>query len=300
VLDLGEIVLSGVGKPADAPAFLNHSREAPDASEGSSSTVPGFLESEPGDKPAPASATGSVPADRSGDALDKIRDQIALTNQSEADRLRQDAMRRKAEEERQAALRRKAEQERLAALRQKQEEERLAALRQKDEQDRAAAERRRRRAQGAQALLEGFLTGFANGVGGGNKQPDQPGTLPDGTPEQPLKDIVVSSRRVTIAVWDTQCEDGDRISVRINGMTVVNNVTLTKARKSFDVTLSGPINSMELISESTGTDCPPGRVPLDQTVNSGAMAVSNAIEGGTQNWQLANRTRGSSAQIVVR
>jgi hypothetical protein len=245
-------------------------------------------------------AAAPVPSPASpGDALDKIRQEVALVNRSEAERIRLEAIKRKAEEERAAALRRKAEEERLAALRRKAEEERLAALRRKEEEERQAAERRKQRAGNAQAFLQGFLDGFTNALAGGN-QPGQAGTLPDGTAEQPLKDIVVSSRRITITVWDTQCEDGDRISVRINGRVVAGNVTLTNARQSFDVMLPEPINSMELISESSGTDCPPGRVPLDQTVNSGAMSVSDAIEGGTQNWQLANTTRGSSARIFVR
>ena len=101
-------------------------------------------------------------------------------------------------------------------------------------------------------------------------------------------------------MWDSQCEDGDRVSVRINGQTVVNNVMLTNARKSFEVFLPEPVNSMELVSESSGTDCPPGTVPPDKTVNSGAMTVSSAIEGGSQSWQLANSTRGSTARIIVK
>jgi hypothetical protein len=240
-----------------------------------------------------------VPAAGQGDALDKIRQDVARTNQSEAERIRQEAITRKAAEEREAAQRRKAEQDRLTAQRRKAEEERLAAQRRKEEEERLAADRRKQRAANAQTVLQGFLNGFTNALAGGN-QPGQAGTFPDGTAEQPLKDIVVSSRRITLTVWDTQCEDGDRISVRINGLIVASNVTLTNARKSFDVTLSEPINSMELISESSGTDCPPGRVPPDQTVNSGAMSVSDAIEGGTQNWQLANTTRGSSARIFVK
>ena len=297
---VGEIVLIGSGVPAGTPAFLDQSG-AGDASQTASNTVPGFLQSESGGKadvPVPP-VPGPAPVTSQGDALDKIRQEVARTNQSEAERIRQEALRRKAAEERAAAERRKAEEERLTAIRRKEEADRLAALREKEEQERLAADRRKRRADGAQAFLEGFLNGFTNGLAGAN-QPGQAGTLPDGTAEQPLKDIVVSSRRITISVWDSQCEDGDRISVRINGLTVVNNVTLTNARKSFEVMLPEPINSLELISESTGTDCPAGRVPPSQTVNSGAMSVSDAIEGGNQSWQLANATRGSSARIFVK
>jgi len=302
-VDVGEVVLSGTGTPADAPAFLQQTQATagPPASGGG---VPGFLQPGNGDTPPTqeAATPPKPPTGTAGEALDKIRQQVALTNRAEDDRIRQDAIKRKAEQERLAAIKRKEDEDRLAAIKRKEEEDRLAAIKRKEEEDRLADERRQHRGEGAQAFLNGFLNGFNNALAAGTQPgPADPSqTVPGGSNEQPLKDIVVTSSRVTITVWDSQCEDGDRVSVRINGQTVVNNVILTNAKKSFDVTLPEPINSMELVSESTGTDCPPGTVPPDKTVNSGAMTVSNAIEGGNQSWQLANGTRGSTARITVK
>jgi hypothetical protein len=302
VVNVGEVVLTGAGTPADAPAFLQQTQTASEPPPAGG--VPAFLGPEPGSAPSTTAGTTPArpPATGSDDALDTIRRQVALANRTEEERIRQDAIRRKAEAERLAAIARKAEEDRLAAIRRKQEADRLEAIRQKEEEDRLAAERRQRRAEGAQAFMTGFLDGLANAVNAANQtaaaEPAQPQSA--SIAEQPLKDIVVSSSRVTITLWDSECEDGDRVSVRINGRVVVNNVTLTNARKSFEVSLPEPINSMELVTESTGTDCPPGSVPPDRTVNSGAMTVSNAVEGGSQSWRLANGTRGSTAQIRVK
>jgi hypothetical protein len=302
VVDVGEVVLTGSGTPADAPAFLQQTQATSDPPP--SGGVPGFLGPDPGDtrNTTAGATTARPPATDPGDALDRIRQQVLGTNRSEEDRIHQDASKRKAEAERLEGIRRKAEEERVAAIRRQQEADRLEAIRQKEEEDRLARERRQRRADGAQAFMTGFLNGLANAVDAANQPAaaDPAASRQEPITEQPLRDIVVSSHRVTITLWDTQCEDGDRVSVRINGRTVVDNVTLTNARRSFDVSLPEPINSMDLISESTGTDCPPGTVPPDRTVNSGAMTVSNALEGGSQNWQLANGTRGSTAQIRVK
>jgi len=101
-----------------------------------------------------------------------------------------------------------------------------------------------------------------------------------------------------LRVWDAECEDGDRISVLVNGVPVIQNRTLFNGKESFEVDLPYESNTIEVYAENGGTDCPPGRTPPDETVNSGAISISNAVRGGQQSWRLRQRG-GSTARLIV-
>jgi hypothetical protein len=116
--------------------------------------------------------------------------------------------------------------------------------------------------------------------------------------EKFLQDVVVRSRQITITVWDTACEDGDRITVRVNGVAVFENHPLLNRKESRTVTLPSDDNTIEVFANNGGTDCPPGQTPLDKTINSGAIAISGAVSGGNQDWQIRQRT-GTTARLTV-
>ncbi|HEY8402897.1 MAG TPA: hypothetical protein VIK89_16640 [Cytophagaceae bacterium] len=64
--------------------------------------------------------------------------------------------------------------------------------------------------------------------------------------------IKVKSSNVTIKVWDHSIEDGDIISLNINGNWIIENYTLTKAKKEFTVTLKEGENHLVLYALNLG------------------------------------------------
>lgn len=119
-----------------------------------------------------------------------------------------------------------------------------------------------------------------------------------GTKEEFLEDIVVSKRTVTITVWDHACEDGDKITLIINGVVHLRNHELVNAKKSFQVTLPSGNNAFQLVAVDSGTDCPPKKNKSD-TINSAAISVSDAVSGGNQTW-LLKQGSSSNANIIVK
>ncbi|RZN82870.1 MAG: hypothetical protein EVB11_06775 [Winogradskyella sp.] len=170
-----------------------------------------------------------------------------------------------------------------------------------EQEQREIAERRKRNSE----ALVSILTDLSNAVKDKNKTtppPPQPApttqTNTGGQKEQHLRDIVVSKRTVTINVWDHGCEDGDKITLRINGITHLSNYNLVKKKKSFQVTLPSGNNTLELIADDSGTDCPAKANKAD-TVNSAAISVSDATKGGYQTW-LLKQGSSSRANFIVK
>ncbi len=112
-----------------------------------------------------------------------------------------------------------------------------------------------------------------------------------------LTDIVVKQQQVTIKVWDHGCEDGDVISLLLNGQTIFRNLRISKKGNSANVYLPLGQNRLRVIAVDSGTDCPP-KSNKAQTVNSAAISISNASKGGRQSWSLRQGDV-SDANIVV-
>lgn len=64
--------------------------------------------------------------------------------------------------------------------------------------------------------------------------------------------VRVKQKTVTIKVWDHGQEDGDIISLNLNGQWVIENYTLTKAKKEFKVTLKDGENHLVLHALNLG------------------------------------------------
>ena len=149
------------------------------------------------------------------------------------------------------------------------------------------------------ALMQGekgqfFLDTYTPPHPGDDPKPPPKPTPP---PRVDLKDIVVKSKRVTLEVWDHGCEDGDRITVRINGKTELSNHLLTNKHFKKQIVLDRMVNELELTADDSGTDCPPQK-DRSKTINSAAIAFSNGKKNHRQTWKLPMGAV-SRARIVV-
>ena len=119
-------------------------------------------------------------------------------------------------------------------------------------------------------------------------RPAPPPVQPPKPTPQPvigLKDIVVKQKNVTLEVWDHGCEDGDRITLRINGKTVLSNYRLTKKHFRKQIVLDNTVNQLELVADDSGTDCPPKK-DKSKTINSAAISFSPGVKNHRQTWSL--------------
>ncbi len=87
--------------------------------------------------------------------------------------------------------------------------------------------------------------------------------------DQPLKknekllgNVVATSRQLTLAVWDDAVEDGDTISVNINGDWVAKNFPVKKAVQFITVTLKPGANTITFIGNNVGS-IPPNTAVLE-------------------------------------
>lgn len=303
-------------RSSDVPSWLQpgEGTGSDSSSQGDSSSVPDWIAPESEDPPESqdenppswiASPGGRRDSPENRDRADRAveeagRELAQIYGEEDERRRRLEEQRRQEEERRREEQRRLEEERRLAAERRRALEEQA----EEEERRRAEEERRENRRAWEETLDRVLVAVLDNALG--DQQPPSPPSPPPSPPEprtepdeRRLEDIVVRSRRVTITVWDAECEDGDRITVLINDVPVLNNHQLFNRKEAFDVTLPYETNTIEVFANNGGTDCPPGRKPLDQTVNSGAITVSDAIQGGRQTWRLRQRA-GSKARIVVR
>ena len=68
--------------------------------------------------------------------------------------------------------------------------------------------------------------------------------------------ISAVSGKCMLKIWDDGIEDGDVVSVKLNGTLVLHNYTLTKGVKTIGLTLSKGENTIEIIAHNTGTRFP--------------------------------------------
>ncbi|MFN8436061.1 MAG: hypothetical protein U0V72_00370 [Cytophagales bacterium] len=71
-----------------------------------------------------------------------------------------------------------------------------------------------------------------------------------------LDQVKVKSKKITIDIYDPYREDGDRVSILLNGKTVLDNYTVTQKHYSFEVELWPGENNMVFHAENLG-DIPP-------------------------------------------
>lgn len=99
-----------------------------------------------------------------------------------------------------------------------------------------------------------------------------------------LQNVTVSQENVTLTFWDHGKEDGDIITLYLNGKVIKANIKLTKNKKSFPVTLNPGRNIFEVEAVNEGS-LPP---------NTATVSISNVIKGrGTQIYRRKSGQRDS-------
>jgi hypothetical protein len=93
------------------------------------------------------------------------------------------------------------------------------------------------------------------------------------TPEEPkvtppekrdlkiIKDFNITPKVVIIDVWDNDVEDGDRVSVMLNGRWILRNYAVTKNKKKVEITLSAGVNKLVFHADNLGK-MPPNTATL--------------------------------------
>tara|TARA_B110000003_G_scaffold44726_2_gene42377 strand:- start:2638 stop:3291 length:654 start_codon:yes stop_codon:yes gene_type:complete len=74
--------------------------------------------------------------------------------------------------------------------------------------------------------------------------------------DQDLGSFRTQSKSVKIICRDFQYPDGDRVTISINDIPIIKNITLRKSYQSFDVTLQVGINKIAFIALNQGTSGP--------------------------------------------
>ncbi len=116
------------------------------------------------------------------------------------------------------------------------------------------------------------------------------------------KQVTVNTRVVKIFVWDDNQEDGDIISVQLNGKWVIQNFTLTKAGDEFEVELEGQQNFLILHAHNLGS-IPPntaGVAILDENGNQQVTMRSNMQVSEALNIQYHKKNKESKKTKVVK
>ena len=68
--------------------------------------------------------------------------------------------------------------------------------------------------------------------------------------------VSVSTDRCMLKLWDDGLEDGDIVSVKLNGVLVLHNYVLKKDIKTVGLTLTKGENTVEIIAQNTGSRFP--------------------------------------------
>ena len=106
--------------------------------------------------------------------------------------------------------------------------------------------------------------------------------------DQDLGSFRTQSKSVKIICRDFQYPDGDRVTIMINDIPVIRNITLTRAYQGFDVPLEVGINKISFIALNQGTSGP-NTAAFKVYDDSGNVISSNE-------WNLAT---GAKAVILI-
>ena len=71
-----------------------------------------------------------------------------------------------------------------------------------------------------------------------------------------LGNVEVSSRKITLAIWDDAVEDGDSISLSINGNWIVQGLAVKKRPQFIIVTVEPGQNKITFIADNLGSIVP--------------------------------------------
>ena len=78
-----------------------------------------------------------------------------------------------------------------------------------------------------------------------------------------VKELTVRSKNITIDLWDNKEQDGDIVSVYLNGEPIISKYSLTKDKKQFQVQLNASkSNDLFLYAHNLGT-IPPNTVSIE-------------------------------------
>jgi hypothetical protein len=112
-----------------------------------------------------------------------------------------------------------------------------------------------------------------------------PTTTTTAATPQNLTDVTVDRRDVTITVWDHGVEDGDIITIYLNGKVLKSNLKLTNKRQTFQVILTGGQNRFEVEAVNEGSTPP----------NTATVEISNVTKGKPN--QVYERKAGQRASM---
>ncbi len=78
-----------------------------------------------------------------------------------------------------------------------------------------------------------------------------------------VQELLVKSKNITIELWDNKEQDGDIVSVYLNGEPIISKYSLTKDKKQFQVQLNASkSNDLFLYAHNLGT-IPPNTVSIE-------------------------------------
>lgn len=101
-----------------------------------------------------------------------------------------------------------------------------------------------------------------------------------------VQELVVRSKNITIDLWDNKEQDGDVVSVYLNGDPIIAKYSLTKDKKQFQVQLNASIsNEIFLYAHNLGT-IPPNTVSIE-------------ISDGTSSEKIVLNSDLSSSEAVL-
>lgn len=182
----------------------------------------------------------------------------------------------------------------------------------------AAAREQRRSNERAIENTTAILTGVAAGLSGtppqtspgssrtsaagssrtGASSSGSSGQSTSGQPfiRQDLRDFTVTDQNLQICVWDNECEDGDRVSVQVQGDASDNRIRTFELRNApacFRVRIEDRVSVVLKALNGTGFK---GQCSHENE-NTGVMSVSGG--GGQSSWSLQGGT-GTSGRITYR
>jgi hypothetical protein len=106
--------------------------------------------------------------------------------------------------------------------------------------------------------------------------------------DQDLGSISTDSKSVNIICRDYQYPDGDRVTIYVNGIPVVTNLTLKQRYQSFNIPLEEGVNKIKIVALNQGTSGP--NTAAFKIYNDAGMLLSS------NEWNLAT---GAKATLIV-
>ncbi len=98
--------------------------------------------------------------------------------------------------------------------------------------------------------------------------------------------LMVKTREITVEIWDNDKEDGDIITLKLNGKVILENKEVKKAAYKTTITLTSGENTLVMQAESLGT----------KGNNTAAFRIN---DGTTTQERVLNSDMGTSAAIKI-